>query len=308
MSSDRALVIGGHGGLGDQVLQTPTVRSLMRHRHGEVYLETPWPQLWMQEHAGGLRLLDPGPKRLRVADANRLRPLSRSLYADHPSDPERVELRYSAPGTGDAHAVAMIAASAIRQVPGLRVQMDWRRDLVPWGAGGVGGAGQLSRPIVCVCPPVTRTEWSWPARQPHPDAWWEAMRALDRAHRDRDMTVIVMGCWSDGGEEIMGPLPRHCDLDYSAPATLRVEDMLALLVRADAVIGSVSWVLPWTDALDVRHRLILWGGSYHPRYLALSHHGIVGPDEICECGRPQHDCPREIDSQKVREAVEALLR
>ncbi|HDG9203473.1 TPA: hypothetical protein PBW36_006308, partial [Pseudomonas aeruginosa] len=91
---------------------------------------------------------------------------------------------------------------------------------------------------------------------------------------------------------------------------LPVEQLLALLQHADAVIGGIGWIVPASIAAKVPAWIICGGqGGYNsPEHITdkcmdLSRITFAVPDRFCRCTMKQHNCDKRITDHDQRFAA-----
>lgn len=288
------LVIRGMGGLGDNIYQRPFVRAQAEVR-GDVWLKTPWPQLYRD-----LPAVRPVPLEcnLRTQDENMAR-VSDEVWHRPPMRAERMKVWYGLKEPSD---------TVLGEIES-RVPLEGRPfvfDLPDFGAPPV---KPRSRPLAVLRPVVLRTEWPNPARNPRPDYLVEATRALNALGF---YTVSVADI--DGPKEVYvdGPLPagRHFD-----EGELTVSELLALIQGADLCVGGPGFLVPAAIAADTPLVMIGGGLGGHnaPEKIMEERMGLervrtLLPDPYCRCQNRKHRCPKRIPDFRDRfeAAVEAV--
>lgn len=277
------LLIQGMKGLGDNIYQRPFVRAAAR-RHREVYLVTPWPELY--EDLANVR---------PVRSFTTLRTQSRNERASSArwSAEPRVALKARFAYAASELRTGSILSSLERGVPlnpGDRLEMDLPTSLqVPPTE-----LLELGRPYAILRPATVRREWSNPARNPRPEYLVEAAAAL----RAVGLAVVVVADLVAGEEDLVGELP---------PADLAVlngrwstRELLGAVAGAAAVAGGVGWLVPAALALQKPALIVLGGNGAHnaPSKVAdrRLRHAITfaTPDNFCLCLGKGHECDKRI--------------
>lgn len=279
----RPLLIQGMRGLGDNIFQRPFVRAAAAVR--EVYLETPWPQLYAD--------LPVKP----VRTATRLRTQRKNEDAQGAAT-------WSAPPRAGACDVVRLGYghTALRQgsiVNALERSLPLGRtpfafDLPDLGPRAFLGPGRPPRPIAVIRPATVRQEWRNEARNPRPEYLRTIARWLAPTHHR-----VVVADLAAGEEWLDGELPEH-DEAYLA-GELDVLELLALVRDADLVVGGVGWIVPAAIALKTRAFVVLGGQGGHnapekitdPR-MDLRRIGWARPKPYCRCENMRHRCVKVI--------------
>lgn len=259
-------------GLGDNIY----ARAFIRKYPG-AYLETPWPQLY-----GDLDVKCVRPAtQLRTQSKNTSRdyawhdaPISSELRIAYGRDPIITGLR-----------------KAFRCEPG-------SFDLPDFGPSPVAGRYVLVRPV------TVRAEWRADTRSPLPEYVASAAAEMCR----RGYKVVSVADLEHGKEWALDPLPE-ADIRFHA-GELQVEQLLALLQHADAVIGGIGWIVPASIAAKVSAWIICGGqgGFNAPEHITnpcmdLSRIFFAVPDRFCRCTLKQHACDKRIIDHDARFAA-----
>jgi hypothetical protein len=264
-------------GLGDNCYQRPFVRAAAQQY--EVYLETPWPELYADldiKFVRGSRPLRTQQKNIARQPAQRwARPLA---------------LRDIRVGYRDLSSRSIITALE-QQWASLRVAFDPALFDLP----DMGPAPIISeRPIAVVRPVTVRSEWRNEARNPLPEYVAALADHLMATHH-----IVAVADLAPSQEWAIGELlPAH---RYLVRGELAVRELLALVRDADIVIGGVGWIVPVGLALKTRTFVVLGGHGGHnapekitdPR-LDLSRIGFAMPENFCRCSNMLHACDKRI--------------
>ena len=213
------MIIHNHRGLGDNIYERAFVKMLPK----PVYLDTPWPEI----HAGidGVHFIRPQTT-LRTQAKNIAR------HADWVMPPGRQparHIRYGAEGIIPGMTACFGVAPGAFDLPPLPPSPEQGK-------------------YVVVRPATVRSEWRADTRNPDPEyiyrAAWEA--------RLRGYRVISVADLVEGQEWLVGPADYPADVRYHK-GELPVEQLLALLHGAAAVIGGIGWIVPAALALRFPH-------------------------------------------------------
>jgi hypothetical protein len=171
-------------------------------------------------------------------------------------------------------------------------------DLPDFGPSPIAGAYVVVRPV------TVRAEWRADTRNPLPDYIAKAAAELQR----RGYQVISVADLEEGAEWALDPLPP-ADVQYHR-GELPVEQLLALVQGAAAVIGGIGWLLPAAIAAKVPAWIVCGGqGGYNAPELItspgmdLSRIEFVVPDRFCRCIQKQHSCDKRISNYDQRLAA-----
>lgn len=265
-------------GLGDNLFQRPFIKALPK----PVYVDTPWPEIY----AGidGVHFIRPvTPLRTQAKNIAR--------HADWVMPPGRQptrQIRYGAEGI----IPGMIAAFGI---------MPGEFDLPPLPPSPETGK------YVVVRPATVRSEWRADTRNP-------ASLYIDLAARrasEAGYKVISVADLVEGVEWVQDYEP-YADVKYHK-GELPVEQLLALVKGAAAVIGGIGWLVPAALSAKVPAWIICGGqGGFNAPELicpAKSTITFAVPDNFCRCRLKQHACDKRISNydSKLTEWADRLL-
>lgn len=275
------MIYAGMLGLGDNIYQRPFVKAAAG-RGEDLWLETPWPQLY--QDLFGVHCVRPKSVPLRTQTKNvRAAP---GLFEQEPAGAQRLVWSYTGkPGS--------VSAALERGLPlrGEPLVMDMPR-FEP--------AQRIEDPYIVVRPVTVRSEWRADSRNCDP----AYIRQLARILR-HDYRVIVVADLQDGAEWMVGDPPRG-DVSF-LHGELGVSGLLALVEGAAAVLGPVGWIIP--AALAYRRPLFCvlggQGANNHPDRLVddrldASKIGWAWPDSFCMCGASTHACDKTISTLEVQ--------
>ena len=278
-------------GLGDNLHQRAVVREFAKTR--EVWLETPWPQVY---HDLPVRCL-PLDSRLRTQRRNIER--VQRLYAHEDQRPyKRVRLWYTHDGIRQAGGflAAMCAESGVPNGDfSLPIPQAWHDMARAWI-----DEWRVDRPLMLYRPLVERREWIGCAAR-NPDA--AAYVALAKSIRERFFVVSVADLEPNKEWAVSDPL--GADVECHA-GELRFEVLAALAARAALVWCSPGFALVLAQA--VRAPMVaVFGGHEASRFYdhGFAENLFIGRG--CDCFRKDHDCDKHIDVDAERERLEAFI-
>ncbi len=258
------MIIHGMRGLGDNLFMRPFIKAVPK----PVYLDTPWPEIY----AGidGVHFIRPQTN-LRTQAKNIAR---HTTWTMPPTRQPTRQIRYGAEGI----IPGMIASFGV---------MPGAFDLPPLPPSPETG------PYVVVRPATVRSEWRADTRNPDPEyiyrAVWEA--------RLRGYRVISVADLQDGAEWLVESSDYPADVRYHK-GELPVEQLLALVKGAAAVIGGIGWLVPAALAAKVPAWIICGGqgGFNSPKQICPDGSTITFavPDNFCRCKLKIHGCDKRI--------------
>lgn len=263
------MIIHGMLGLGDNLFQRPFIKALPK----PIYLATPWPSLFSDI---------PGVHFIRPQTTLRTQAKNIARHTDWVLPPTRQptrQIRYGAEG------IIQGMAASFGVAPG-------EFDLPPLPPSPETGA------YVVVRPATVRSEWRADTRNPDPhyisQAAWEA--------RLRGYKVISVADLQEGAEWAIAPLP-FWDKCYHH-GELPVEQLLALVKGAAAVIGGIGWIVPACLAAKVPAWIICGGqGGFNAPELICPPGSTITfavPDRFCRCKLKQHTCDKRISDYDAK--------
>ncbi len=273
------MIVHCHRGMGDSIYSRAFVKNLPK----PVYLDTPWPEIY--KGIPGVHFVKPQTA-LRTQSKN----ISRHAgWEIAPRGVAQLTPRYGTEGI----------------IPGLTKTFGVAPaefDLPPLPPSPEAGA------YVVVRPATLRQEWRADTRNPDPYYINYAAHYAE-AHGYRIVSVADL----EDGREWM--LPGH---DYPIDACyhkgeLNVEQLLALVRGAAAVIGGIGWIVPACIAAKVPAWIICGGQGGHNAPELICPPGstitFAVPDNFCRCVAKQHNCDKRIsdyDAKLTRWANQAL--
>lgn len=287
--TERAILVRGMRGLGDNIYQRQFVRALVAENPGRpVYINTPWPELY-----------DDLPVRFVRADTT-LRTQARNVAAQHPdrwSPPPR-NPRILSIGYGTGHLASGSILDAMRT--------QFRVDPAPFDLPAFPRFASTSgRPLALVRPVTARREWLNTARNPDP-----AHVAAVAAWLADEFEVVSVADIADGAEWAVGELPPAARRFHAGE--LGIREMLGLVQSAAVVVGGVGWIVPAAIAAGVRLFCILGGQGGHnapekitdPERMSLANARFAEPDNYCRCVDMRHACDKR--NSRLREQFAAF--
>ena len=263
------MIIHGMRGLGDNLFMRPFIKALPK----PVYLDTPWPEIYSD--IPGVHFIRPQTT-LRTQAKNIAR---HDTWTMPPTRQPTRQIRYGAEGI----IPGMIASFGV---------MPGEFDLPPLPASPESG------PYVVVRPATVRSEWRADTRNPDPEY---VMRAAVKASA-RGYRVVSVADLVEGQEWAVEPLP-HADRRYHK-GELPVEQLLALVKGAAAVIGGIGWIVPACLAAKVPAWIICGGqgGFNSPQQICPPGSTITFavPDNFCRCRLKEHNCDKRISDYDAK--------
>lgn len=284
------LIISGMHGMGDNLHQRAIVRHHMRAH--EVYLQTPWPELYHDLRGPRLKLLRPDT-RLRTQAKNAAR-AEFDVVPNLPRAPA-IEVRYP-PAKVREHRGVLAAMAAQcgadnAQDFSLPVPEHWSHGLdLP-----------KNRPALVYRPLVERREWTGcAARNPERDAYRDVLCAV----RDKLGAFVVSVADVEPGAEWITSHPINADIELHS-GELDIKAICALWKRADLVYTAPGFGLVLAQAVGAPV-VSLFGG--YERAYSFRDDGKtckIEPDDPCDCFTHQHGCGKQMDAARAtRQALE----
>lgn len=259
------MIIHGMLGLGDNLYERAFIKALPK----PVYLSTPWPSLFSD--IPDVHFIRPQTT-LRTQQKNIARHTNWILPPGR--QPTR-QIRYG----GEGIIPGMTACFGVAPA---------EFDLPPLPPSPVEGRYVVVRPV------TVRSEWRADTRNPSP--WYIALAAV--AAMDRGYKVVVVADLQDGQEWLVGDHPPPADV-YYLKGELPVEQLLALVKGAAAVIGGIGWIVPAALCAKVPAWIVCGGqGGYNAPELITpkgqTNITFAVPDNFCRCRQKIHNCNKEI--------------
>lgn len=262
------MIVRGMRGLGDNIYQRAFVKPLQDRC--TVYLDTPWPQLYSD--LPNVRFIHPVTQ-LRTQRKNLERFTS---WSQAPRHTQELRIAYGSEGI-------------LRGMRGCFRVPHGEFDLPDFGPP------RFAQPYVVVRPVTIRKEWVAETRNPLPEYVAQAAaHAAALGYR-----VVSVADLADGHEWALGLPPAH---DRFHAGELGVEQLLALIQGAAAVIGPIGWIVPAAIAANVPAWVICGGqGGFNSPANICSQGTRVSfavPDNFCKCKLKQHDCDKRISNHE----------
>lgn len=259
------MLIHGMRGLGDNIYQRAFIKALPK----PVYLDTPWPEIYADIE--GVHFTRPQTN-LRTQAKNIARHQGRGWETPPPRQPAR-QIRYGTEGITQGMTAAFGVAPGAFDLPPLPPSPETGR-------------------YVVVRPATVRSEWRADTRNPDPE--YIITAAADA--KARGYKVISVADLVDGVEWMVGDSP-YADVRYHK-GELPVEQLLALVQGAAAVIGGIGWLVPAALAAKVPAWILCGGqGGYNAPELICPAESTITftvPDNFCRCRLKQHNCDKRI--------------
>lgn len=259
------MFIYNHRGLGDNLYERAFVKNLPK----PVYLDTPWPEIY-----GGIE----GVHFIRPVTTLRTQAKNIARHTNWILPPGRQptrQIRYGAEGIIPGMTACFGVAPA-------------EFDLPPLPPSPVGGRYVVVRPV------TVRSEWRADTRNPIPEYLYNAAQEAKR----RGYIVVSAADLQENAEWHVGCLPPS-DIQFHK-GELPVEQLLALVKGAAAVIGGIGWLVPAALCAKVPAWIVCGGqGGYNaPELICPSGSTITFavPDNFCRCRLKQHNCDKGISN------------
>jgi hypothetical protein len=265
----RAFQVRGMLGLGDNIYQRGFIKALP----GQVFLETPWPELY-RDLPNVKFLKRDTTLRTQKKNADKFEGWSRP-----PANACHLQVRY---GVG--------IFDGMRDCFG---REPYDMDLPDFGSSPVEGDYVVIRPV------TVRREWPAESRNPLPEYIAEAAAQM----RARGIKVVSVADLKSGHEWALEPLP-DADVRFHV-GQLPVDQLLALLQHAKAVVGPIGWIVPAALAAKVPGWIVCGGnGGYNAPELITppGEHSLTFaiPDQYCRCTDRAHRCSKIITQHNER--------
>jgi hypothetical protein len=271
-------------GLGDGVYHRPFIKQMVE-QYDQVYLETPWPELYSD-----LPLKFVRPRTTLRTQRKNIERLD--LYVDEvPRSVPHTQKMYTGQGIVLAGILGMLST-----MYGLPVaELDLPSYPRP----------KIDKPYMVVRPVTLRKEWRADARGPRPEYLRDFVDYARQFY-----TVVSVADLEEGEEWIEGPFP-YADITYHKGELMPAE-LLGLIEHAALVVGGVGFIVPICIAYKTPLVCILGGlGAYnspevitHPT-MDLSRVTFFTPDNFCRCTKMSHTCDKTISN--FREKTETYF-
>lgn len=301
----RPLYIVGMAGLGDVIHQRSIVRAYLA-KGREVWLETPWPQVYHDLAGPRLKLVDKGSS-LRTQAKNAR--ANRAAFTRQRPPPSVDVLRQNyPPALVRSEGSVLGAMSKVAGVPvgdfRLPIPKAWREKADAWIR-----RWKPDKPLMIYRPLVERTEWGGcKARNPDPDAY----RALLEATCEHFFMVSVADL--QPGKEWLAEPGKAAGVFHSGATChngeLDFETLAALTEMAALVFTSPGFAAVLGQAVGTPTVVVSGGyedGTSFAAGAALTPTLAIAPINACNCFRHDHDCPKEIDMRAAKSALLGFL-
>ena len=286
----RPVFIRGMGGMGDCIHQRSVVKHFLS-RGREVWLATPWPQLYWDlpqvhlfYHETALRTQSQNAQRLR------------GLYSAKapPPNAEKVMVSYSPQDVRSCGSVLAAMSKQCGTPPGdffLPMRPEWMVEAHRWL-----DQWRPTKPVLIYRPLVQRTEWGGcHIRNPDAKAYTELLNSI----RDRYFVISVADV-VPGKEWIVSP-DIKADVECHQ-GNLPVETLAALISMSSLVFCSPGFAVILAQAVRTPVVAVFGGyensssfaeGARFSKYLGID---TVKP---CSCFSHKHDCNKHIDMPRA---------
>lgn len=265
------MIIHAMRGLGDSLYS----RAFIKNLPGQLYIDTPWPEIY--QDIPGVHFIRPQTT-LRTQAKNIARHTNWILPPGR--QPTR-QIRYG----GEGIIPGMTACFGVAPA---------EFDLPPLPPSPVEGRYVVVRPV------TVRQEWRADTRNP----LVEYINKAAHMAADLGYEVVSVADLQDGAEWM---LPNH---DYWADhifhkGELPVEQLLALVKGASAVIGGIGWLVPAALCAKVPAWIVCGGqGGYNAPEMITpkgqTNITFAVPDNFCRCRLKQHTCNKEIKNYDAK--------
>jgi len=265
------MIINGMLGLGDNLFMRPFIKALPK----PIYLSTPWPSLFSD--IPEVHFIRPQTT-LRTQQKNIAR---HTNWVMPPGRQSTRQIRYGTEGIIPGMTACFGVAPA-------------EFDLPPLPPSPVEGRYVVVRPV------TVRQEWRADTRNPEPIYIAEAAVLA----KMRGYKVISVADLQDGQEWMVGGFMPYADVRYHK-GELPVEQLLALVKGASAVIGGIGWLVPAALCAKVPAWIVCGGqGGYNAPELITpkgqTNITFAVPDNFCRCRLKQHTCNKEIKNYDAK--------
>lgn len=264
------MIIHAMRGLGDSLYS----RAFIKNLPGQIYIDTPWPEL----------LTDlPNVHFIRPQTTLRTQAKNIARHTNWILPPGRQPTRQIRYGT-EGIIPGMTACFGVAPA---------EFDLPPLPPSPVEGRYVVVRPV------TVRSEWRADTR--NPDPYYLNMATSLAMYRGYE--VVSVADLQDGREWLVGTAPI-ANLQFHN-GELPVEQLLALVKGAAAVIGGIGWLVPAALCAKVPAWIVCGGqGGYNAPELITpkgqTNITFAVPDNFCRCRLKQHTCNKEIKNYDAK--------
>lgn len=263
------VVVRGMKALGDCLFQRPYVR-LLSETSEEVYLGTPWPQIYSD-------LTNVRPCRVDTRRFIALQNLDQydGKWYQFPKKSDR-EIK-----------VHNVDGNPVRIGESFNINVT---KALPPECPPINVVRFSRKPIAVVRPPAVRSDWNTENREPHWQYIYDAAKAMLVTHH-----VVLVG---GPGEEIIGTMPPNHESFLGG--VLPIDRFLSLVASADVIVSGIGSMVPLAVALGKKALVVLGGrgGTCSVESVCAPHwrHRIkfVRPYPYCGCSDPGHDCNKVV--------------
>lgn len=264
------VLVHGMKALGDNLFQRPYIKRL-QEIDGDVYVETPWPQLYSDLNVKVVR----AETKLRSAKKNAQ---SITEWSKKPTGCREIRVGYT-------HGPVTMGKSF--GWPKLNLPPDLPPDLA--NVEFV----YSPRPVAVVRPVTQRVEWDSTARDPYWGYINNCAMWLMNTHY-----VVLVGDLADGQEKLVGDMPSHHKRFMHGQ--LSFVDLIHLIAASDVLVSGVGYMVPLAVALQKKAFIVLGGyGQQNDIDRIVSDtwkHQITfaRPKPFCDCNGKGHVCSKLI--------------
>ena len=286
----RPLYIVGMHGLGDNLHQRSIVRAYLA-KGREVWLETPWPQVYHDLAGPRLKLVDKGSS-LRTQAKNARANRAAFTRQRQPPSVDVLRQKYP-PALVRSEGSVLGAMSKVAGVPvgdfRLPIPKAWREKADAWIR-----RWKPDKPLMIYRPLVERTEWGG-CRARNPLRWHynDLFRSVER-----DFFVVSVADLQPGKEWLADHLDATLGDVQVHNGELDFETLAALTEMASLVFTSPGFAAVLGQAVGTPTVVVSGGyedGTSFAAGAALTPTLAIAPINACNCFRHDHDCPKEID-------------
>lgn len=264
------MIINAMRGLGDSLYS----RAFIKNLPGQLYIDTPWPELLAD--LPNVHFIRPQTT-LRTQQKNIARHTNWILPPGR--QPTR-QIRYGGEGIIPGMTACFGVAPAEFDLPPLPPSPETGK-------------------YVVVRPVTVRQEWRADTRNPgHGYVTKAALEAIRRGYR-----VVSVADLQDGAEWLTEDAPPANAVYHKGE--LPVEQLLALVQGAAAVIGGIGWIVPAALCAKVPAWIVCGGqGGYNAPELITpkgqTNITFAVPDNFCRCRLKQHGCDKRISNYDAK--------
>lgn len=259
------VLIEGMRGLGDNIYQ----RAFLQNYQQQVYLETPWPQIYQD--------LD---NIIPVMAGTELRTQRKNMKSlDCWQIPKRVTHCFRVMYSDSNIFKGMTECFGFE--PSAMTLPDF-------------GESCVSGDYIVIRPVTVRAEWPNEARNPLPEYIAKAAEHIKRL----GVKIVSVADLAENQEWALDPLP-YADITYHK-GELSMSELMALCQGSIGIVGGIGWIVPFSLASGVPSLVVCGGqGRYnHPQNLICEKQPnnitFAIPDQFCMCADKSHQCDKRI--------------